>query len=113
MAAAMARERVWLMVCVFVCACVAMCCDTAGALDVCLAVDHDGCERWRDVCGVVGGRVVQYVRELTAHACVCGREYGVCVVWLVSAVGSGHRCLFCVWVRMCVGTDVCEVACGA
>ncbi len=70
-AAAMARERVWLMVCVFVCACVAVCGDTAGALDGCLAVDHDGCGRWCDVCGVVGGRVVQGVRELTAHACMC------------------------------------------
>jgi hypothetical protein len=61
------------------------------------------------VCGVVGGRVVQRVRELTAHACVCvGSMVWVCVVWLVSAVGSGHRCLRCVcgygrvWVRMCV-----------
>ncbi len=92
------------MVCVFVCACVAVCGDTAGALDGCLAVDRDGCGRWRDVCGVVGGRVVQVVRELTAHACVCERECGVCVcvVWLVSAVGSGHRCLRCLWVRMCV-----------
>ena len=60
---------------------VAVCGDTADALDGCPAVDHDGCERWRDVCGVVGGRVVQMVRELTAHVCVCEREYGVCVVW--------------------------------
>jgi hypothetical protein len=67
------------------------------------AVDRDGCGRWRDVCGVVGGRVVQPVRELTAHACVCGREYvGCSVVWWVSVVGSGHRCLRFVWVRMCV-----------
>ena len=38
-----------------------------------------GCGRWLDVCGVVGGRVVQRVRELTAHVCV-----SVCrdfVVW--------------------------------
>ena len=34
-------------------ACVAVCGDTAGALDGCLAVDRDGCGRWRDVCGVV------------------------------------------------------------
>ena len=79
MAAAMARERVWLMVCVFVRACVAVCGDTAGALDGSLAVDHDGCGRWRDVCGVVGGRVVQMVREMTAHAgCLCA---GYFVVW--------------------------------
>ncbi len=72
MAAAMARERVWLMVClcVCVCACVVGCGDTAGALDGCPAVDHDGCERWRGVCGMVGGRVVQSVRELTSHVCV-------------------------------------------
>jgi hypothetical protein len=97
------------MVCVFVCACVATCGDTAGALDGCPAVDRDGCERWLDVCGVVGGRVVQRVRELMAHACVCGREYAVCVVWLVSAVGWQWASVF----GLCVGTDVCEVVCGA
>ena len=37
----------------------------------------------RDVCGVVGGRVVQKVRELTAHACVCVVESMVCVCGLV------------------------------
>jgi hypothetical protein len=58
-----------MMMCV--CACVVVCGDTAGALDGCLAVDRDGCGRWHDMCDVMGGRVVQWVRELTAHVCMC------------------------------------------
>ncbi len=88
-------------------ACVAVCGDTAGALDGCLAVDRDGCERWRDVCGVVGGRVVQEVRELTAHACVCGRECGVGVCGLVGFGGWQWASVFAV----CVATDACGYGC--
>ncbi len=67
-------------------------------------MDRDGYGRWRGVCGVVGGRVVQEVREMTAHACVCGQDCGVGCVWFGGLIGfgGGHWCLRCVWVRVCV-----------
>jgi hypothetical protein len=54
------------------------------------------------VCGVVGGRVVQDVRELTAHACVCGREYGVGVCGLVGFGGWQWASVFVVCGYGCV-----------
>jgi hypothetical protein len=105
--AAVARERVWLLVC----ACLWLYVTTRLVrwMDGYPAVDRDGCGRWRDVCGVVGGRAAQRVREMTAHACVCERECAGCVCF------GGFR-----WLAVCIGvcvvswgTDVCEVVCGA
>jgi hypothetical protein len=88
---------VWI-ICVFLVACG----DMAGAWDGYLAVDRDGCGRWRVVCGVVGGRAVQLVRKLTAHACMCDWECGVGLCGLAGFGGWQWASVFAVCGYGCV-----------